>query len=162
AVAAAAAAANRGVTPLPPPPPVAPGNYAREWRIAANNLTRALGRPIRDQVYTGRDEQATSMQAVELVNGESLNHWLWRGARNMRDSPRPEPVILSRRQVSRDPSRPPPPPPANSGVAGTPAGSPILPVIPVPPPQPPPPPVPFRIDVSHSQMLYLIVEDNLS
>jgi len=35
-------------------------------------------------------------------------------------------------------------------------------VAPVPSPQPPPPPVPFRVDVSHSQRLYLIVEDNLS
>jgi hypothetical protein len=157
AVAAAAAAAARGATPLPPPPPVAPGNYAREWRIAASNFTRALGRPIRDQVYTGRDAQATSMQAVELVNGETLNHWLWRGAQKMLGVLPPEPVSLFSRQVSGDPFRPPAPPPANTA-----AGSPILPVVPLPPPQPPPPPVPFHIDVAHSQKLYLIVEDNLS
>ena len=160
AAAAAAAAAASGATPapLPPPPPVAPGNYAREWRIAASNLTRALGRPIRDQVYTTRDAQATSMQAVELVNGETLNHWLWRGAQKMLGLLPPEPVSLFSRQVSGDPFRPPAPPlvsPAN--------GSPqILPVVPAPPPQPPPPPVPFRIDISRSQKLYLIVEDNLS
>src|SRR5207249_1415365 len=28
------------------------GDYAREWRVAATSLTRALGRPIRDQVYS--------------------------------------------------------------------------------------------------------------
>ena len=164
AAAAAAAAPNRGEmpAPLPPPPPVAPGNYAREWRIAASNLTRALGRPIRDQVYTSRDAQANSMQAVELVNGETLNHWLWRGAQKMLGVLPAEPVSLFSRQVSGDPFRPPAPPPANPTAAGTAAGSQILPVVPVPPPQPPPPPVPFRIDISHSQKLYLIVEDNLS
>ena len=156
AAATAAAAAARGATPPPPPPPVAPGNYAREWRIAASNLTRALGRPIRDQVYTSRDAQATSMQAVELVNGETLNHWLWRGAQKMLGVLPPEPVSLFSRQVSGDPFRPPAPPALNAA-----AGSQILPVIPVPPPQPPPP-VPFRIDISHSEKLYLIVEDNLS
>ena len=156
--AAAAAAAARGATPPPPPPPVAPGNYAREWRIAASNLSRALGRPIRDQIYTTRDSQATSMQAVELVNGETLNHWLWRGAQRMLGVLPPEPVSLFSRQVSGDPFRPPTPPPTQPATAG----SQILPVIPVVPPQPPPPPVPFRIDVSRSQRLYLIVEDNLS
>jgi mono/diheme cytochrome c family protein len=175
AVAAAAAAAGRGAptppTAPPPPPPVAGGNYAREWRIAASNLTRALGRPIRDQVYTSRDNQATSMQAVELVNGETLNHWIWRGAQKMLGELPPEPVSLFSRQVNGDPFRPPAPTPANSantgavatGAAGAaPGAAPVLPVIPVPPPQPPPPPVPFSIDVSQSQKLYLIVEDNLS
>ncbi len=158
---AAAAAANRGATPavLPPPPPVAPGNYAREWRIAASNLTRALGRPIRDQVYTGRDAQATSMQAVELVNGETLNHWLWRGAQKMLGVLPAEPMSLFSRQVSGDPFRPPTPLPASAIAAALAAG---LQIPPAPPPQPPPPPVPFRIDISHSQKLYLIVEDNLS
>jgi Protein of unknown function (DUF1553)/Protein of unknown function (DUF1549)/Planctomycete cytochrome C len=155
--AAAAAAAARGGTPPTPPPPVAPGNYAREWRIAAGNLTRALGRPIRDQVYTSRDAQATSMQAVELVNGETLNHWLWRGAQKMLGELPPEPVSLFSRQVSGDPFRPPAPLPP--GLA---AGSQILPLIPAPPPQPPPTPAQFHIDVSHSEKLYLIVEDNLS
>ena len=36
-------------SPLPSMPPTA-GVYAREWRVASSNLTRALGRPIRDQV----------------------------------------------------------------------------------------------------------------
>ena len=161
---AAAAAANRGAAPVPPPPqpppPVAPGNYAREWRIAASNLTRALGRPIRDQVYTSRDAQATSMQAVELVNGETLNHWLWRGAQKMLGVLPAEPVSLFSRQVNGDPFRLPPPPPANLAAAAIAAGLPIPPV--APPPQPPPPPVPFHIDISRSQKLYLIVEDSLS
>ena len=68
---------------IPVPVPVPPGNYVREWRIAGSSLDRALGRPIRDQVYTTRDAQATTIQALELVNGERLTHWLWRGARRM-------------------------------------------------------------------------------
>jgi hypothetical protein len=152
---AAAPTARQGAAPSPPPP-VAAGSYAREWRIAASNLTRALGRPIRDQVYTSRDTQATSMQAVELVNGETLNHWIWRGAQRMLGVLPPEPVSLFSRQVSGDPFRPAAPVPTPAG------GAPIVAVAAVPPPQPPPPPVPFRVDVSHSQRLYLIVEDNLS
>ncbi len=130
--AATAAAANRAAMPAAPPPqppPVAPGNYAREWRIAASNLTRALGRPIRDQVYTSRDAQATSMQAVELVNGETLNHWIWRGAQKMLGVLPPEPLSLFSRQVSGDPFRPPAP---VTATAGSSAGGQILPVIPAP------------------------------
>ncbi len=73
----------------PPSPP--PGVYTREWRVAASPLTRALGRPIRDQVYSSRETQATTLQALELVNGESLTHWLLRGARNMLGELPPEP-----------------------------------------------------------------------
>ena len=162
AAAAVAAAAGRGApptpAPAPPPPPVTPGIYSREWRIAASNLTRALGRPIRDQVYTTRDTLANSMQAVELVNGETLNHWIWRGAQKMLGDLPPEPISLFSRQVSGDPFRP--PAPATPTATG--AAAPILPVVPVPPPQPPPTPPPFRIDVSRSEKLYLIVEDSLS
>ena len=46
-------------------------------------LTRGLGRPIRDQVYTERDSDATTLQALELVNGEILTHMLARGAQRM-------------------------------------------------------------------------------
>src|SRR4029077_3999789 len=45
---AASGAPGQGARPPGPPP----GRYTREWRIAANPLTRALGRPIRDQVFS--------------------------------------------------------------------------------------------------------------
>ncbi|HEY1338172.1 MAG TPA: DUF1549 domain-containing protein [Bryobacteraceae bacterium] len=89
--------------PAAPPPastPVPPGYYAREWRIAGSSLDRALGRPIRDQVYSTRDTQATTIQALELVNGERLTHWLWRGARKMLGELPPEPAGLLARQIS--------------------------------------------------------------
>ena len=60
-----------------------PGRYTREWQTPASSLARALGRPIRDQVFSTRNTVATTLQALELVNGERLASWLLRGARNM-------------------------------------------------------------------------------
>lgn len=70
------------------------GHYTREWRVAASPLTKALGRPIRDQVYSTRDNQATTLQALELVNGETLTHWLSRGARKMLGELPPDPASI--------------------------------------------------------------------
>ena len=74
--------------------PVSAGVYAREWRTQSTKLSRALGRPIRDQVHSVRPGQATTVQALELVNGEMLTHWLMRGARRMLGELPPEPVSL--------------------------------------------------------------------
>jgi hypothetical protein len=54
--------------------------YVREWEMKATPLTRAMGRPIRDQVFTTREDAATTLQALELVNGDTLNIALKRGA----------------------------------------------------------------------------------
>ena len=63
--------------------PVYVGLHAREWRAASSTLTRALGRPIRDQVLSLRPDDATTPQALELVNGQRLTQWLERGARRL-------------------------------------------------------------------------------
>ena len=42
----------------------------RDWELKVSSLTLALGRPVRDQVFTTRDNHATTFQALELVNGE--------------------------------------------------------------------------------------------
>ena len=42
-------------------------------------LSRALGRPIRDQVYTTRNEEATTFQGLELANGATLATMIQRG-----------------------------------------------------------------------------------
>ena len=63
--------------------PVSAGLYGREWRTASTRLTRALGRPIRDQVHSVRPVEATTLQALELVNGEILTKWLSRGAQRL-------------------------------------------------------------------------------
>lgn len=54
--------------------------YAREWELKSTPLTRAMGRPIRDQVFTTREDAATTLQALELVNGDTLALILKRGA----------------------------------------------------------------------------------
>jgi hypothetical protein len=124
------------VKPPPPPPPPPPsmtpvpvpaGAFTRAWRIPGSSLDRALGRPIRDQVYSTRDTTASTLQALELVNGEMLTHWLWRGARRMVGELPPEPTALLAVQ-------------ANAGR----------------------PPIPFDVDISQSEKLYLIVQDSLS
>jgi hypothetical protein len=66
------------------------GVYGREWRAASNSLTRALGRPVRDQVISVRPDDATTPQALELVNGERLTQWLGRGARRLTGDLPPE------------------------------------------------------------------------
>jgi mono/diheme cytochrome c family protein len=67
----------------PPPAGPPPARYTRDWRTPATALTRALGRPIRDQVFTSRESMATTLQALELVNGEVMTRSLLRGARRM-------------------------------------------------------------------------------
>jgi hypothetical protein len=80
--------------------PPKPGEYTRDWRVASSSLTRALGRPIRDQVYSVRDNQPTTLQALELVNGDPLTHWLNRGARNMLGELPPEPSAIFDRPIN--------------------------------------------------------------
>lgn len=129
----AQASAGRGAAPAPAPPGIPPGEYVRDWRMAQDSLTKAMGRPIRDQVFSTRDETPTTVQSLELTNGQELNHWLWRGSRRLLGELPPEPNSLFSRQVSS--SQP------NGRNA---------------------PVVPFDIDVSRSGKLYLIVTDSLS
>jgi hypothetical protein len=58
---------------------------ARDWHFKASPLALALGRPIRDQVFTTRDNRPTTFQALELVNGASLEDMLRRGALRLLD-----------------------------------------------------------------------------
>jgi hypothetical protein len=76
------------------------GVYAREWRVASSALTRALGRPVRDQVTSVRASDASPLQALELVNGESYTHRLARGARRLLGELPPEPVSLFNKTVA--------------------------------------------------------------
>lgn len=67
---------------------------ARDWRFTASPLDLALGRPIRDQVFTTRDNRPTTFQALELVNGASLENTLRRGARRLLGELPPAPENL--------------------------------------------------------------------
>lgn len=59
------------------------GAYSREWRLKSTALSRTLGRPIRDQVFTDRDTDATTLQALEMVNGETMENLLRRGSQRL-------------------------------------------------------------------------------
>jgi hypothetical protein len=74
--------------------------YAREWRAAASNLARALGRPIRDQVTSMRVSTSTTLQGLELVNGETLNRRLSRAARRLLGELPPAPASVFTRSVA--------------------------------------------------------------
>jgi hypothetical protein len=66
----------------------------RDWELKASSLTLALGRPVRDQVFTTRDNRATTFQALELVNGELLTNTLQRGSLRLLGELPPAPVNL--------------------------------------------------------------------
>ena len=49
-----------------------PGAYARDWRFKPSSLSSALGRPTRDLAVTERINDPTTLQMLELVNGQTL------------------------------------------------------------------------------------------
>ena len=55
--------------------------------VAADPLMVALARPNREQVVTTRSTGATTLQALELMNGETLADLLKRGAENLLTAP---------------------------------------------------------------------------
>ena len=120
-----------GRRPIGPPP----GRYTREWRTPSNSLARALGRPIRDQVFSTRNTSATMLQALELVNGEKLANWLLRGARNMLGELPPPPAALFVTPINSRGARAGTPPPSRTA------------------------PVEFDVDVSGASRLWLVVQN---
>ncbi len=65
-----------------------------------NALSRALGRPNREQVVTRRDTLATMLQALELVNGTTLDAVLNRGARPVDERRTTRSVVHRRASLS--------------------------------------------------------------
>jgi hypothetical protein len=123
-----ASSAPRGAAGPPP------GRYTREWQTPASSLARALGRPIRDQVFTTRNTTATMLQALELENGERLSTWLLRGARKMVGELPVPPTALFVTPINA------------RGVA---VGQ-VMPRV---------APAPFDVDVSGATRLWLVVQD---
>ncbi len=70
------------------------GLLGRDWQFKSTPLSRALGRPIRDQVYTTRNEEATTFQGLELANGPTLATLIHRGARRLLGEIPPAPESL--------------------------------------------------------------------
>jgi hypothetical protein len=58
-------------------------NRVRACFTAADALGTALGRPNREQVVTGRSSAATTLQALELTNGEALAGVLAKGSERL-------------------------------------------------------------------------------
>lgn len=86
-----------GEWPVLRPRDAKPARYVREAHMFSSPPTRALGRPIRDQVVTERSAEATTLQMLELVNGEDLYKQLFRGARKLmaQEPPAPAPIFDS-------------------------------------------------------------------
>ncbi|GMV94456.1 MAG: hypothetical protein AMXMBFR82_42340 [Candidatus Hydrogenedentota bacterium] len=85
-----------------PPPPVKkdgepPPPQIRAWRVNSDPLTRAMGRPNREQVVTRRQSIATALEAVELTNGQTLTTQLERGAAKLLEGEAPPaPELVNR------------------------------------------------------------------
>ncbi len=57
--------------------------FIRASLVKADPLMRSLGRPNREQVVTTRPDQLTTLQALDLTNGQILTETLSRGAANL-------------------------------------------------------------------------------
>jgi hypothetical protein len=83
--------------------------FVRVALVNADALMRSLGRPNREQVVTTRPDQLTTLQALDLSNGQILADTLSRGAANLlKDKPKATPderiEDLYRRALCRRPS----------------------------------------------------------
>jgi hypothetical protein len=85
----APAKADAPVALLPFPDAVpADRRFVRAALVKADALMRSLGRPNREQVVTTRPDQLTTLQALDLSNGQPLADTLARGAaRWLKDRP---------------------------------------------------------------------------
>lgn len=65
-----------------------PGNQIRAWRYREpSQFTTVLGRPTRDVVCSGRPQQASVLQALELVNGLGFRNLVIAGAEKLLTEP---------------------------------------------------------------------------
>ncbi|MBX7255977.1 MAG: PSD1 and planctomycete cytochrome C domain-containing protein [Candidatus Hydrogenedentes bacterium] len=78
----------------------------RAWRINADPLSRAMGRPNREQVTLRRQSVATALEAVELTNGKTLSDGMKRSAAALLASGQTDTdallQVLYRRALQRD------------------------------------------------------------
>ncbi|MEO6181839.1 MAG: DUF1549 domain-containing protein, partial [Verrucomicrobiota bacterium] len=64
--------------------------------VAADPLMVSLGRPNREQVVTTRPTSATTLQALEITNGETLSDILKRGAANLSEEAKTNRELIDR------------------------------------------------------------------
>ena len=74
--------------------------------VANDFLMRSLGRPHRDQVVTSRPSSLTTLQAIDLANGDILSNTLVEGAKNLSISQKRDdiPRWLYRHALGRNPT----------------------------------------------------------
>jgi hypothetical protein len=96
---------------IPPFPDTVPRErqFVRVTLVDCDPLMRSLGRPNREQVVTTRPEQLTTLQALDLANGQILTTTLARGAANiLKANPKASPDELVEwvfvRALSRKPT----------------------------------------------------------
>ncbi|MBI5388053.1 MAG: PSD1 domain-containing protein [Verrucomicrobia bacterium] len=82
-------------------------NEIRSSLVAADPLAVALGRPNREQVTTSRPSVATTLQALELTNGDTLSRLLARGAEKLLGPNPPPGAALVDRVFGQALGRPP-------------------------------------------------------
>jgi hypothetical protein len=80
---------------------------ARAALVSADPLMLALGRPNREQVMSTRPSAATTLQALELTNGQTLAEGLKQGAEKLLQGPPRSAGELVRLAYTRALSRPP-------------------------------------------------------
>ena len=78
----AKATAPAAIPSFPTPIP-SERRFVRATLVDADDLMRSLGRPNREQVVTTRPEQLTTLQALDLANGQTMTSTLARGAVNI-------------------------------------------------------------------------------
>ena len=77
------AKADAPVKPLGRGGSTAEHRFVRAALVKADPLMRSLGRPNREQVVTTRGDVLTTLQALDLSNGQILADTLARGAANL-------------------------------------------------------------------------------
>jgi hypothetical protein len=75
--------------------------------VKSDALMRALGRPNRDQIVTMRPSELTTLEAIDLANGETLAAAVEKGAKKLVDSSASSTAELVRRVYLAGLSRPP-------------------------------------------------------
>jgi hypothetical protein len=80
-------APGKATAPIPLPAFVdsvpAERRLVRASLVNSDALMRSLGRPNREQVVTTRPDQLTTLQALDLSNGQILSDYLTRGAHSL-------------------------------------------------------------------------------
>ncbi|MFZ9838394.1 MAG: DUF1549 domain-containing protein [Opitutaceae bacterium] len=85
------------------------GRMVRAALVKSDFLMRSLGRPNRDQIVSMRPEELTTLEALDLANGQTLTRALEQGAARLAAQPWPDPAALITHLYLRTLARPPSP-----------------------------------------------------